>query len=62
MANVGDICLIQPRNGKPIYGEVAGFRDETLLIMPLAELTGNWFWKPGYQFESPFKSWVSKSY
>ncbi|NLM26090.1 MAG: flagellar protein export ATPase FliI [Firmicutes bacterium] len=40
MANVGDICLIQPRNGKPIYGEVAGFRDETLLIMPLAELTG----------------------
>lgn len=40
MANVGDVCLIQPKSGEPIYGEVVGFRDQTLLIMPLAELTG----------------------
>lgn len=40
IANIGDLCQIQPQNGKAIYGEVAGFRDQTLLIMPLADLTG----------------------
>ena len=39
-ANVGDLCLIHPKSGEPIYAEVVGFRDDRILLMPLAELTG----------------------
>ena len=39
-ANIGDLCLIQTKGGHRIYGEVMGFRDKALLIMPLADLIG----------------------
>lgn len=39
-ANVGDLCLVTPRQGRPIHAEVVGFREQRLLLMPLAELTG----------------------
>ncbi len=38
--NIGDICLIQPRRGTEIPAEVVGFRDERVLLMPLADLAG----------------------
>lgn len=37
-ARIGEICLIRPREGEPIYAEVVGFRDEMVLLMPLGEL------------------------
>lgn len=40
VANVGDLCSIKPKNGDPIFAEVVGFRDQSLLLMPLADLTG----------------------
>lgn len=40
ITNVGDLCLIQPRSGREIPAEVVGFRDERVLLMPLAELIG----------------------
>lgn len=39
-ANIGDLCLIRSANGSQIYGEVVGFRDHYLLIMPLSEISG----------------------
>ncbi len=39
-ANFGDLCLVHPKNGKPIHAEVVGFRDQRILLMPLADLTG----------------------
>lgn len=39
-ANIGDLCLIRTKDGHQIYGEVMGFRDKALLIMPLADLIG----------------------
>ncbi len=38
--NIGELCLIQPRNGPGIPAEVVGFRDERVLLMPLSDLTG----------------------
>ncbi|HKM42411.1 MAG TPA: flagellar protein export ATPase FliI [Limnochordia bacterium] len=38
--NIGDLCLIQPRTGQGVPAEVVGFRDQKVLLMPLAELTG----------------------
>lgn len=39
-ANIGELCLIQPRHGPGIPAEVVGFRDQRVLLMPLADLTG----------------------
>lgn len=38
--NIGDLCLIQPRSGAPVPCEVVGFREQRVLLMPLADLTG----------------------
>ena len=38
-AFVGEICLIHTKNNK-IPAEVVGFKDSTILLMPLGELTG----------------------
>ncbi len=40
ITNIGDLCLIQPRMGSPIPAEVVGFRDQKVLLMPLADITG----------------------
>lgn len=40
ITNIGDVCLIQPRGGAEIPAEVVGFRDQRVLLMPLADLTG----------------------
>lgn len=40
ITNIGDVCLIQPRSGPEIPAEVVGFRDQRVLLMPLADLTG----------------------
>ncbi|HHY09836.1 MAG TPA: flagellar protein export ATPase FliI, partial [Firmicutes bacterium] len=40
ITNIGDLCLIQPRQGPPLPAEVVGFRDNRVLLMPLGELTG----------------------
>ncbi len=39
-ANVGDLCTIRTNANAQIYGEVVGFRDRALLIMPFSELVG----------------------
>ena len=39
-ASIGDLCLLEPGNGKdPVPVEVVGFRDSELLLMPLGEIT-----------------------
>ena len=39
-ASIGDLCLLEPGNGKdPVPVEVVGFRDSDLLLMPLGEIT-----------------------
>lgn len=40
ITNIGDLCMIQPRIGSPIPAEVVGFRDQRVLLMPLADITG----------------------
>ncbi|ADZ84163.1 flagellar protein export ATPase FliI [Cellulosilyticum lentocellum] len=41
IANIGDICYIQPRGKKELVtAEVVGFKDEYLLLMPLGNLEG----------------------
>lgn len=40
ITNIGDLCLIQPRTGPEIPAEVVGFREQRVLLMPLADLTG----------------------
>lgn len=40
VTNIGDLCLIQPRSGPSVPAEVVGFRDQRVLLMPLADLTG----------------------
>lgn len=40
ITNIGDLCLIKPRSGPAVPAEVVGFRDQRVLLMPLAELTG----------------------
>lgn len=38
---VGELCLIEPHGDRsPIKAEVVGFRDQEVLLMPLAELEG----------------------
>ncbi len=39
-ANYGDLCSVYPKQGKPILAEVVGFREQRILLMPLADLTG----------------------
>ena len=40
-AGVGELCEIQPREGgRPILAEVIGFRDKTVLSMPVYEIGG----------------------
>ncbi len=40
-ARVGDVCLVEPEPGAPsIACEVVGFREQTVLMMPLGEMTG----------------------
>lgn len=38
--NIGDVCYIEPRSGPGIPAEVVGFRDQRVLLMPLADLHG----------------------
>lgn len=41
LANIGDICYIETRNGKePIKAEVVGFKEDYLQLMPLGGLEG----------------------
>lgn len=40
VAKLGDLCLITSSEGKQIYGEVVGFRDQSLLIMPFHDMSG----------------------
>ena len=40
-ANVGDLCrIINARAGKEILAEVVGFKDGSVLLMPLGEMDG----------------------
>lgn len=39
-ANMGDLCLIHSQANKSIYAEVVGFKEQRVLLMPLAELEG----------------------
>lgn len=40
-ASIGELCYIYPFKGnKPIKGEVVGFREDKMLLMPLGEMTG----------------------
>ncbi|CAG37388.1 FliI/YscN family ATPase [Desulfotalea psychrophila] len=40
-ASIGSLCEISPvDHGSPIFGEVVGFRDGKVLLMPLGELRG----------------------
>ena len=40
-SQLGEICFIYPENGKnPVSAEVLGFRNDRLLLMPLADLNG----------------------
>jgi len=37
---MGDLCELTRRGEEKIFAEVVGFRDKTVLLMPLADLTG----------------------
>lgn len=39
-ATIGDLCLIESRNARPIYSEVVGFKDKKILLMPLGDFAG----------------------
>ena len=40
-ARIGDLCWIYPsEDSRPVEAEVVGFRNDVLLLMPLAELQG----------------------
>lgn len=40
-ASIGELCYIYPFNSNnPIKGEVVGFREDKMLLMPLGEMTG----------------------
>lgn len=40
-SSIGSLCEILPRdNGKPIYAEIVGFKDQKALLMPLGDLRG----------------------
>jgi flagellum-specific ATP synthase len=39
-ANVGEVCAISTHDGSEIYGEVVGFHDQTIILMPLSDMTG----------------------
>ena len=47
---VGSICIIKPINGKaPVQGQVVGFQDNKILLMPLGDIYGV---EPGSVIES----------
>lgn len=52
-AFVGEVCKIHVSEGKEILAEVVGFKDNTVLLMPLSELTGV---APGSQVEPTGKT------
>ncbi|EYE88800.1 ATP synthase [Fervidicella metallireducens AeB] len=52
-AFVGEVCRIYVSEGKEILAEVVGFKDNTVLLMPLSELTGV---APGSQVEPTGKT------
>lgn len=39
-ANIGDVCLISTQDGSEVYGEVVGFRDQSIILMPLSDMVG----------------------
>lgn len=39
-AFVGEVCIIYAIDGRKIFSEVVGFKDNAVLLMPLGELTG----------------------
>lgn len=38
--DIGEICLIKPRQGPGIPAEVVGFKDQRVLLMPFSDLSG----------------------
>lgn len=51
-AFVGEVCKIYTKSGKEVLGEVVGFKDNSILLMPLGELTGV---APGFEVEGTGK-------
>lgn len=51
-AFVGEICKIHTNKDKDVLGEVVGFKDNSILIMPLGELIGV---APGFEVEGTGK-------
>ena len=49
---VGEVCVIKTNHGS-IFAEVVGFKDNTVLLMPLGDLTGV---APGHEVESTGKT------
>ena len=41
-ANLNDLCIIKPKNNKiqPVYAEVVGFRENSVLLMPFSSVDG----------------------
>jgi len=39
-ANIGDVCVISSHDGTPVYTEVVGFHDNSLVLLPLTDMTG----------------------
>lgn len=52
-AFVGETCRILIKNGKEVLAEVVGFKDNSVLLMPLGELTGV---APGQEVEPTGKT------
>lgn len=52
-AFVGEVCRIHTNNNTEVLGEVVGFNDNSILLMPLGELTGV---APGFEVESTGKA------
>lgn len=40
MTSIGDICSILPHNAPPLEAEVVGFREDSLLLMPVGSMSG----------------------
>nr|WP_330400968.1 hypothetical protein [Sporanaerobium hydrogeniformans] len=41
ISNIGDVCVIETKTGnREVFAEVVGFKDEHVLLMPLADLQG----------------------
>lgn len=52
-AFVGEVCRIHTNNNTEVLGEVVGFNDNSILLMPLGELSGV---APGFEVETTGKA------